>query len=218
MATKIPALEKAAALINAGETIKAKLKDALDALGREYEKLNTKSHDAQITFANANDDLKLGGQARGDFFRDNDTPFNLHQVRLDKHKAIFVRWIGEDGWNEIVTLIDTREALKALPIVTKEPKAKSAEEVVKERILKAYKNEIENRKAQFNWAKTIIDEMNKELPEIKNMPVSVSHVYCSNYHGTSWLRIDWYFNGHKVPFGIIAAAVDAARAEKEGKK
>jgi hypothetical protein len=215
MATKITALEKAAELINAGETIKAKLKDAMESLNREYSKLHDKCHDAQITFANADFVLKDGGEARGKFFRDNDLPFDLHQVRPEKHKPIFVRWMSEDAWNEVQTLIDTREALKALPVVTKAPKEKSVEEIVKTRVLSTFKSQAENHKAQFNWAKAIIEEMNKELPEIKSMPVSVSHVYCSNYHGTSWLRVDWFFNGHKVAFNVIAAAVDAARAGKE---
>jgi len=212
---KISALEKSAELINAGGAIKSKIKEAMQALGREYDKLREKNHDAQIAYANTQKSLDAYSPERGEFFRSNDLPFDLHQVRAEKHKAIFIRWSGEDVWKEVETLLDTREALKNLPVITKEAKEESVEEKVKKRVLTSFKSQIENNKANFNWAKAVLDEMNKELPEIKNMPVSINHVYCQNYHGTSWLRIDWFFSGKKVAFNVILAAVEAAKEEKK---
>lgn len=216
---KISALEKAAILINAGETIKAKLKDAMDALNREYDKLRDANHMAQIKYADGVDALsKNFSPERGEFFRQNDVPFGLHQVKADKHKRIFVQFSGEDVWREVETLINTRTALKELPIVTKEPKGESPEEKIKKTVLSTFKSESERVQGQFNWAKAVMDEFAKMFPNAKGLPVSVSHVYCSNYHGTSWLRVDWYLSGQKTRFNIIAAAAQEHNEKKEGKK
>jgi hypothetical protein len=41
---------------------------------------------------------------------------------------------------------------------------------------------------------------------LKGLPVSVNRVFCGNYAGTTWVRIDWFLSGNRVPFSTVAAA------------
>jgi hypothetical protein len=42
----------------------------------------------------------------------------------------------------------------------------------------------------------------------KGLPVSVNRIFCVNYAGTQWMRLDWFLNDRRVPFSVIAAAHD----------
>lgn len=43
---------------------------------------------------------------------------------------------------------------------------------------------------------------------LEGLPVSVHRVFCGNYAGTRWLRLDWYLSGRRVAFSVVAAAYD----------
>ena len=44
---------------------------------------------------------------------------------------------------------------------------------------------------------------------LEGLPVNVHRVFCANYGGTTWVRLDWFLSGRRVAFSVIAAAYDA---------
>ena len=42
--------------------------------------------------------------------------------------------------------------------------------------------------------------------KLGGLPVSIRRRWCRNYGGTTWVRIDWFLRGERVPFNTIAAA------------
>ncbi len=87
----------AAALINAGEAIKAKVKEATDALNRAYEAIR----EAHMDIVRGESDTTVWAiyceaiEARG-------LPFDLHQVRAAKHQA--AACLSLAMWAAIITL------------------------------------------------------------------------------------------------------------------
>lgn len=198
----------AAALINAGQAAKVRIKEANEALGRAYDAIRGQHHDQVVTEARAahpgDDQESLNAYWKALYARD--LPYGLHQVRAAKHQAA-AETTG--NWERIAALVELREAVKALPIVTREPKEPGPEELIKNRAMKSFAETIKEQRAKFDWAAEIMKSAKEVKPGILALPISVQPVYCQNEYGTSWVRCDWYLRGEKTAFNIIAAAADA---------
>jgi hypothetical protein len=124
-------------------------------------------------------------------------PMDLHHWR-PKHDAAY-----PDAAEAVAPLLSLRAAIKAAPV---EPKpiredhpllklARSAAGIdliaLRDRRVKQYQDALDLGR------------------RFKGLPVSVNRVWCSNYGGTVWVRLDWYLRGERTPFGTIAAAYDA---------
>jgi hypothetical protein len=204
----------AAALINAGEAIKAKVKEATDLLNRAYSSV-LDIHNAQViresAEANPRNDEE-GWKAYAAAIAARDLPFDLHHVRADKHRAAAE---STGCWNQIEALVNLRAEVKAIPIVVREAKGPTAEEQIKARVLKSFSEIAADRRAAFDWAKAIIAAAEEVRPGFRRLQLHVHHVYCQNQHGTEWIRIDWFLNGRRTAFNVIAAAWEAVDKAEE---
>lgn len=202
----------AAVLINAGETIKAKAKETTDLLSRAYAAVREIHNDKVVREAAAahpgNDDESWKAYSAAVYSRD--LPFDLHHIRSEKHRS-FAESTG--SWKQIEALVNLRAEVKAIPIVIRKSKGPTVEEQIKTRVLKSFAELSADRKAAFDWAKAIIAAAEEVKPGVRRLPIGVHHVYCMNEHGTQWVRIDWFLNGHRTAFQVIAAAVQAVEAE-----
>lgn len=231
MSKQVDRTAKAAAVVNAGSAIKAKIKEALEDLGRGFEAQRRVVMDALLdifrqerdagraVIVDGREQYEAGGRmdlATQAYYA---FPHDLHLYR-DKHKAAVAAVLGEDApagvFGTIENLFTLRLEVKAVEVVKFERKEPGIEEKIKERVLKTFEQFAADRRAQFDWATEIVRELNKDLPEVKKMPVSCRPVYCRNDHGTTWIRIDWYFRGEKVAFNVIAAAAQTVADEKKG--
>ncbi|QIG65779.1 hypothetical protein phiOC_p114 [Ochrobactrum phage vB_OspM_OC] len=140
-----------------------------------------------------------------------DIPFNLHQVREVKHKEVM-----GDVWPRVAELVEMRNAIKAMPIITRQPKVETPEQ----KIVRTLKEEIERRKEKFDIAKRACELFGQVVfseklqKEVLSLPISTYPVYCTNSFGTSWVRIDWYLRGEKTAFNTICAAAEEIMKEK----
>jgi hypothetical protein len=50
--------------------------------------------------------------------------------------------------------------------------------------------------------------------KLAGLPVNVHRVFCCNYGGAQWVRLDWYLSGKRTAFSVIAAAY--AKLVEEG--
>ncbi|AKF13646.1 hypothetical protein PHIN3_383 [Sinorhizobium phage phiN3] len=228
---------KAVAIVNAGSAIKAKIKEANEDLARAFDVLERLVKDALLavmreerdagravidnntgceTYAKKGSRFDHANQAYYGF------PFDLHNYRA-KHRAAVEAVVGTEALAETFTTIEDLFALrlevKAVEVVKFERKEAGAEEAIKDRVLKSFEEWLKDRKETFDWSKRIIEEFNKEVPTAEDMklPVSINPVYCRNFHGTTWVRIDWFLAGKKVPFQVIMGAAQTVADEKEGK-
>lgn len=176
-----------AKVLEAEVTYKSAVKEANEALGYFYDDLRKEFDDAT------------------NFEKCWDIPFGLHQVREAKHKEVF-----GDFWERVEALVELRAQVKAVPVGTFPRK----EETVEAKIARTVREEIEANKEKFDVAKRIIELFGKWVfdeklgKEIAKFPISVNHVYCQNYFGTTWVRIDWYLSGRRTPFNMIMAAAE----------
>ena len=123
-------------------------------------------------------------------------PMELHNWK-PKHAAIFAAY--PEFVAECDALAELRAAIKAAPV---EPKP-----VPEDHPLMVFAKTAavdlgalrERRGAQYR------DALNVGRA-FKGLPVNVNRVFCSNYGGTTWVRLDWELNGRRVAFGVIAAA------------
>lgn len=194
--TNSPRFERHTATINevlaAGEGSKAFIKRGLEAVNYLYDMVRD---DVYSTMG-----------------YDNHLPMYPHEVREAKHKE----WFG-DFWPRVAELVETREALRALPILTRQPKQEGVETKIRRTIL----DEIKARKEGFDIAKRIVELFAEfttneyGLPVVKGLPLHCDYVYCSNQFGTHWIRIDWYLSGRKTAFNSIMAACEQVKAERE---
>lgn len=182
--------ERLNAVLDAGEGSKTKIKEATDALNRFYEELLEKANEAD------------------NMAKVWERPFGLHQVR-PKHEEFF----PADIWVKVQELVETREIVKALPVVARVAKV-NPEQVIRKSVIEM----IEKNRANFDITKATLDALVEFVgDETFVKGVGVQGHYCQNYFGTKWIRYDWYLQGRKVPFNHIMAAIDAIRAEREGK-
>ncbi|QWY83645.1 hypothetical protein [Rhizobium phage RHph_X2_26] len=221
---------KAIEVINAGEAIKVRVKEANEDLGRAFDAKRRVIMDAclevfrvereagRATIVDGREAYETGSAMDLATAAYYGMPYGLHQWRAAKHAAMVRAAFGatlDATLAEIDGLAALRDAVKAVPVVAREAKGETTEQKIRARVLKSFAELSAERRAQFDWATAIIRELNAELPEVKRLPVSVNHVYCSNMHGTNWLRIDWYFRGQKTAFNVIAAAAEKVTDEKK---
>jgi len=125
-----------------------------------------------------------------------DMPFGLHQWRA-KHSAAC-----PEQAEAVESLVAMREAIKAMPI---EPKPVREEHP----LLRVARDEagVDLDALRNRTMKQYQDALDLGR-KFKGLPVSVYRVFCVNYAGTTWLRLDWYLRGQRVPFNTIAAAYE----------
>jgi hypothetical protein len=226
---------KAVAIVNAGSAIKSRVKEANEDLARAFDLQREVVQNALLDVMReernagraviesgrevyAEDSMMAKANAAYYAF-----PFQLNHFR-PKHKEAVEAVIGtaiEDTFAKIEELVALRAEVKAVEVVKFDRKEPTFEENIKDRVLKSFAEVNAEKKAQFDWAAEIIREMNAELPYEAEKgllaPISVRPVYCMNYAGTAWVRIDWYFRGDKMASNLILAAVGKIVDEKKGK-
>lgn len=208
---------KAAAVVAAGAAIKSRIKEALEDLSRAYDKQREViMKECLEVFRNDREEgIEVNAEADALYYA---MPYSLAHFRT-KHVEMIRKVFGsafEDVITNIENLVALRNELKSVE-VAKFEKTETTEDKIKARVLKSFAELSAENKAQFDWASAIIREMNEEFAEVERMPVYVNTVFCQNYHGTMWVRIDWYFEGQKTAFNIIAAAAQKIMDEKKGK-
>mgnify|MGYP006976758686 CR=1 FL=1 len=203
MKTAADRITEAQASFEAGFLSMAAKKRALDQLNRAYDAIREAAHGAQIDHANGNPALNSVGENRFSFFRENDLPFGLHQVR-DRHVEIIEKWAGLG--QTVREMIALREAIKEAEIAP--APAKPEIEQKAEAVRKAVIDEIEKRKAQF-----------VEGLEVARMfgglPVAVNAHLVRGHKGAIFLRHFFYLRGKLTPLNMIIAIAEAYEAEKE---
>lgn len=198
-------IETAQAAFEAGFASMAAKKRALDELNRAYDKVREAVGDKVRAYAF---DAIPGAEeadyaARGDIFRANDLPFDLHQVR-DRHFEIVGRWT--DLSQSLRGMVDLRAAIKDAEIAPAPVKDEAAAKV--EMVRKAIIDEMERRKAQYVEA--------LEIGRLFNgLPVSVNAHWVHGHKGARFVRHFFYLRGKLTPLAVIMAAADTLKAEKE---
>ncbi len=183
---------------------KSKIKEATQAVAYIYDEMVAKARRDEIL-----DIYKVSGRTEELENAYWGIP-DLHNVK-EKHKE----FLG-DFYPRAVELKELRDAIKAVPVVTLQKK----EETVETTIRNLLKNKIETTAEKFDYAKFVMEEFAKMVfndklgKEVMLAPISVIPVYCMNYFGTSWVRFDWYLNGKKTSFNMIAAAVEDWKAKQ----
>ena len=213
LADRMIAAETAAAdLINIGRGTKTQIKNVKDLLSRAFDEVKKQHHDASIQIAVAKvpnrNDNEVEWAKYWDELNALEIPYTLAHLREAKHKD---RLEVTGNWEAAKTLMETLAAVKEVEVVAREVKEVGQEELIKQAVLKSFKEIVAERRAQFDWATAIIRVAEEINPGFKALPISVNHVYCANYHGTHWVRIDWFLRGRKTPFNVIAAAVDVVK-------
>lgn len=185
--------ETVSKVLEAGEGSKAFIKTGMEALSYLYE-IEREDFNNKTNFENC-----------------WEIPYSLAHIRTEKHQTIF-----GDHWTRIAELAEMRTTIKSFPIITRPTKEEGVEQKIRRTILE----EIKARKENFDIAKRIVElfgEFTKDSHgrEIVLLPLHCEYVYCTNYFGTSWIRIDWYLRGKKTAFQLIMGAVDEVRREKK---
>ncbi len=181
-----------AKVLEAGEGSKAFIKTGMEALSYLYDMVR-EDFNNETKYANC-----------------WDVPYSLAHIRAAKHETVFGEY-----WNRVNELVEMRDAIKALPILVRQPKEEGLEQKIRRTILE----EITARKEKFDIAKRIVElfgvfTKDERGLDVVLLPVSVHHVYCRNYFGTHWIRIDWYLSGEKTPLNTIMAAADQVKREQ----
>lgn len=199
-------IEAAQTAFEAGFLSKAAQKRALDDLNRAYSDIQRNVHDAVITHANETPELWDNTfPARWDFFRENDLPFDLHQVR-DRHFPIIEKW--SDRAPVVRDLIALRAAIKEAEIATK-PVNEEKEKV--ETVRKAIIDELEMRKAQYVEGLEIARLFN-------GLPVSVNAHWVYGHKGARFIRHFFYLRGKLTPLNMIIAIAQGYEREQQAKE
>lgn len=212
-------IEIAQTAFEAGFASKAAQARALGELNYAYNKMRDTAHHAQIAHANGNPALNNNGENRTEFFRLNDMPFDLHNVR-DRHLVVFARWIDAEAASLISNLIALRAAIKSASIA---PAPVKPEAVVKaETIRRSIVEEMERRKSLFvegldigRMFADLYPRKNKagEIVPSASLPVSVNAHWVSGHKGTDFVRHFFYFNGKLTPLQTIMAIASTLDSE-----
>jgi hypothetical protein len=184
-------------LLEAGFASEARRKEALGWLSRAYER-------ARRAFS---DQLLEGFPADPDGVRASPfeelywgVPMELHQWRPGKHGALFAAYPAFAA--QAYELTEIRDAIKAAMV---DPRPAGTDHPL---LTLAKTAEVDLAALRERRARTYRDTLDMGR-RLGGLPVSVSRVFCANYGGTSWVRLDWYLRGKRTPFSIIAAAYDA---------
>lgn len=202
MKTAADRITEAQASFEAGFLSMAAKKRALDQLNRAYDAIREAAHDAQIDHANGNPALNNVGENRFSFFRENDLPFGLHQVR-DRHIAIIAKW--SDDAQTVRDLIALRAAIKEAEIAPAPAKPEAEQRA--EQVRKSVIDEMERRKAQFVEGLDIARHFG-------GLPVSVNAHWVHGHKGAVFLRHFFYLRGKLTPLNTIVAIAEAYEREQ----
>jgi hypothetical protein len=191
-------IERATAAIAAGSfTSAARQKEALGHLNSAYEHLRSMAHGVAVQ---AGWDRMPEGARIAEWTDAEqailDMPFGLHQWR-PKHSAAC-----PEQAEGVESLLAMRDEIKAMPI---DPRP----------VREDHPLLIEARKEAGVDLAALRDRRVKQYQDALDfgrtfggLPVGVTRVWCRNYAGTVWVRLDWHMNGRRVPFNTIAAAYD----------
>jgi hypothetical protein len=198
--------DQAAALLAAGFASEARRKEALDLLNRAYSRMR----DGLLNVLIAEYPADADG-VRAHPFEDLywAVPMDLHLWK-PRHADLLKDY--PDACAQAAALTELRAAIKAAMVDPKPPRqdhplltfAKTAN--VDPAALR------ERRSGEYRDAL----DLGRKLG---GLPASVHRVFCANYGGTTWVRLDWYLRGKRTPLSVIAAAYDQLVREgtiKEG--
>ena len=160
---------------------KAAQKADLDKLAMEWDALREANADELTELC-----LKAARGEKGEF-----NPFSalqafahfpsyLHNYRAERHAH---HWVDASRKERAAELVELRALIKATPIV---PVGKQIDPIVQaeERATKAMRdNGFRTTDAHAQW------------------------VYCGNWHGTRWVRTDWYLHNVRTAFIKVAAHI-----------
>lgn len=183
----------------AGFLSKAAQKRALDELNRAWSNIHDDIHHAVIK--QANDTWQHNCEERWAFFRENETPFDLHQIR-DKHFPTIEKW--SDHGPIVRDLIALRAAIKGAELA---PAPVNEEKAKIETIRRSIIEEIEMRKAQF------IEGL-EMARHFKGLPVSVNAHWVYGHKGARFIRHFFYLNGKLTPLNMIMAIAQTLEDER----
>lgn len=190
--------DAAAALLAAGFASEAKRKAALDTLSAGWRALRDNISAALL----ADRDTEAGmSQALTDLYYA--LPFDLHHWR-SKHSADHPAWA-----EQVEALVDLRAAIKAAPVEPKPAREDHPLLVIARVVPDALDWESLRDRRVRQYADAL--DLGRRLG---GLPVNVHRVWCVNYAGTEWVRLDWYLKGRRVQFSVVAAAYD--RLVREG--
>jgi hypothetical protein len=189
-AAKLPT--QAAAALEAGFASEAGRKQALADLNRAYEALRDIERDKLLPGL-----WNAEGTERDETVMTllDAIPFDLHQFRAKATEALASRpaFIAE-----VQALAALRAEIKAAPVEPRPPREDHP-------LLRAARADIEAIQAKRLGDYQDALDLGRRF---KGLPVNVHRVFCGNYAGTRWVRMDWFLSGNKVAFNIIAAAYD----------
>ena len=166
-------VEMANRLVEAGFNCKARQKEALEALNRAY------------------------SEVRSGF----DTPFELHNVRLDKHSEFY-----GDNASTVASLVELRGLVKDTPII-KESKELSEVEVKDVEVKSFMSDLLKKRNQQFA-------EGIKVAELFGGLDVHVNPHMVINHVGTEFVRCYYYLYGKLTPLAVIIAVAQELERKK----
>lgn len=205
---------KAAAIVNAGAAIKSRIKEANEDLARAYE---VAEEAIKSYYLNIDYDARHADQKKTDLYYTFPALHNFKEKHVDLIRAAYGDTFDADIIPQLQNLVALRAEVKAVEVVKMERKD-NTEEKIKERALKSFEEWMKDRKETFDWTKAIMSAFNEEVEladDVELKGVRINQVFCQNYAGTRWIRIDWFMMGRKVPFQIIMGAAEAVRDEKK---
>jgi hypothetical protein len=185
----------AAFSLSAGFPSEARRKEALGYLNRAYSQMREKLSDVLLTQYPADAD-----GVRADPFEELywGVPMDLHLWK-PRHADLFKAYPG--AVTEAAALIELRDAIKAAVI---EPKPVREDHPLLTFAKTANVDLAALRDRRSGEYRDALDLGRK----LNGLPVSVHRVFCANYGGTTWVRLDWFLSGKRTAFSVIAAAYD----------
>lgn len=202
-------MQKAVVAFDAGFAAEARRKEALAQVNRAFEAVREIVHQALL------------GEERGpepdyEFTRPNwndlyyDFP-NYPNLWKPKHDALYAEWPEQVA--QAKRCIELRDAIRAAQIAPKPVREDHPLLAMAKADARKIWEQIEARaeKQRQDYEDTL--DLGRKLAEragaqIEFLPVSVHRVFCANYAGSEWLRLDWYLRGRRVAFNVIAGAYD----------
>lgn len=204
----------AQAAFDAGFLSMAAKKRAQEELSRAYTIIRDGCHGALISHANRTPGLDSFCDARTDFFRAHDLPFELHQVR-PRHVEIIAGTQAFDPvgkWNALAKLVEDmialRLAIKEAPLAP--VPAKPALEVKAEAIRRDIAEE-------FKRLRTMYIEGLELARHFGKLPVSINAHWVQGHKGAVFVRHFFYLHGKLTPLQTILAIADTLEREQEGR-
>ena len=187
---------------------KARQKEALGYLNRAYEMLTNILRECYVPHCTFEEGFGYNMCELYAIY--NDVPFDLHQIRLEKHYDAFKTPTTNDATNAIILekLVNKRNDFKNIAVVKPRPKNKKEQEV-SEKVIKTFEEMFKLRKAQYDRALDVGKHFNY-------LPVHIKPHRVTNEYGTTFTRCFYYLSGVLTPLNIIMAAAQKLEADKKG--